>query len=45
MALRLMEVINFVDHLMAIFFMASSVVHVWEFISNLSAVGGNNQLH
>jgi hypothetical protein len=38
--LPLREVINFVDCLMA-----SSAVHAWEFVYNLSAVGRSYQLH
>jgi hypothetical protein len=30
---------------MALYFMVSSVVHVWEFVYDLSAVGGSYQLH
>jgi hypothetical protein len=40
-----MEVINFVDRLTALCFTASSVVHEWKFVYDLSAVGSNYQLH
>jgi hypothetical protein len=32
---------NFMDRLMALYFMASSAVHAWEFVYDLSAVGGS----
>jgi hypothetical protein len=34
-----------VDHLTALRFMASSVVHAWEFVYELSAAGSSYQLH
>jgi hypothetical protein len=43
--MELREVINFVDRLTALYFTASSAVHAWEFVYDLSAVGGSNQLH
>jgi hypothetical protein len=43
--LEFREVINFVDGLMALFFTAISVVHAWERVYDLSAVGSSYQLH
>jgi hypothetical protein len=43
--LELRGVIYFVDRLTALCFTASSAVHAWEFIYNLSAVDGSYQLH
>jgi hypothetical protein len=34
-----------VDRLMALCFTESSVVHEWEFVCDLSAVGSSYQLH
>jgi hypothetical protein len=45
LSLELGEVTNFVDRLMALCFTASSVVHEWKFVYNLSVVGGSYQLH
>jgi hypothetical protein len=43
--LELKEVINFVGCLTTICFMASSELHVREFVYSLSEVGGSYQLH
>jgi hypothetical protein len=39
------EVINFVDYLIVLCFMASPAVHAWEFVYYLSVVGSSYQLH
>jgi hypothetical protein len=39
------KVINFMDCWTALCFMASCAVHAWEFVYDLSAVGGSYQLH
>jgi hypothetical protein len=36
-----MEIINFIDRLMALRFTVSSAVHAWDFLYDLSAVGGS----
>jgi hypothetical protein len=37
--------LNFVDRVTALCFTMSSVVRLWEFVYELSAVGGSFQLH
>jgi hypothetical protein len=43
--LELWVVIKFVDRIMALFFMASSEIHAWEFVYDLLEVGDSYQLH
>jgi hypothetical protein len=44
-SLELMEVINVLDRLTALCFTASSAVHAWEFVYELSPVSGSYQLY